>query len=266
MHAVANKQHNFVTMVLEKMGHGLTRSKTINGESPLSLAVINGDSLMYEVLENYSAPVEQRIGNNITLEQLALHRGHKALAKKIKRQRLTLQKDLQTHLLLAGIKVGKIDGVIGKKTLSAINKVKKSMEGNPSYRDIIEYIAEQLNRKKFASFLVCNQTNQDVAFASSDKDEQNEMIVLGWFGVSKHTCHYSGLNNNSKGAYLRLRNDQSILRQSPKQIVKKACAPKELFLYKINKKCSDKDMKDYYWFDLKSGPKNSHRHIIVWLR
>ncbi|WP_298723679.1 ankyrin repeat domain-containing protein [uncultured Oceanisphaera sp.] len=197
MHAVDGNNLRAAALLLDKFGGKQAQHITRDDQSALTIAIARGHDKMVNLLIEHGAPVEQKIRGRMSLDAFARARKQPAMAKRLKQAIQSQTLALQQELLLSGFDVGRPDGVSGKMTKAAFNKLKKSRSYIGSYAEAVQV----LKRKRRSNMVwFCNVSKEDEIYFSVGYTHRE--VVEGHWSVKRNTCRDWELKRKVPGLYV----------------------------------------------------------------
>ncbi|WP_271270240.1 ankyrin repeat domain-containing protein [Aliamphritea hakodatensis] len=247
-HAVNSNQLKAAVLILSKYNSRPVHHMTVRGESPMTIAIANGNMDMVKLLVRHGAPIEKNIKGDLPLDALAAQLNQQEIAKYLKAQRKELTLELQRELLIAGYKVGKPDGIAGGMTKKALVSFNKTVTKPLNYRETINYLRSGRGKR---SFYVCNVSKKKKVFYAVANLRNYK--VGGWWGVDKNRCrlHTSKIGMNGEATFLHSTHFKNFER------TELICAPQTVIDHSTSKKC--KAMETFYHVPL------TDKGIVVWI-
>ncbi len=255
MHAVANRELKAAILMLNKYDSKLTKFVNSKDESALTIAVINNDQEMAELLLEHGAPIEQRIAGKLYLHELARQQGHKKLSEHLKKRLHQITITMQREMLISGFDVGRPDGIAGKKTTAAFNKIRDEKLTplnitHATYNDVINNLS---NDREPGYVFVCNVSNINKSSVSIAIGKPIN-TARGWWNTKKNSCLSEWLIPNIE---VYIYSDE--LKQGRE--TRKICAPHNGFSHHINaENCKPNEFYNFTRYTMRDK-----KPLVVWL-
>lgn len=192
MYSIYAKQEAVFTRLIREGAD--VNSRSADGTTLLMVAVATKDqSVVEHVLREGADPIH-RNKSGMSAEQIASEIGLDSIAQTIRKAAEVPSRKIQSLLAELGYYTGKVDGIMGPQTRSALADFEERY--GPRWGDSEELI-DRLTYATKNSVRLCNKTPATVSFAIHSKFKSKPARTRGWYTVKKDRClNYATTSRN----------------------------------------------------------------------